>query len=288
MIYLILSILFSTSILVWFKFIEKQQQNILIAIIVNYIVAVIAGILLNYNKIDYEAVDIASWWHFALIMGILFIINFMVMALSIKKAGISATSVATKMSVIIPMLFSIVFYSENLGLLKLCGIIIALLAVFLSVMKKPEKKAFSFKYALFPIYLFLGSGLIDSLIKFSQDKHIDENNISIFSASIFGVSAISGIIFLLFRFRKYKKLINPQVIFSGTILGLLNFGALYSIIKALESSKIASSSVFLINSVSIVGLSVLIAVLFFREKPGIMNWIGIALSIIAIFILTNF
>ncbi|MFC2097690.1 EamA family transporter [Bacteroidota bacterium] len=287
MIYLILSILFSTSILVWFKFIEKRGHNILIAIIVNYVIAVIAGLLMNYNKIDYEAIEIVSWWYFAIIMGVLFIINFIVMGISIKKAGISATSVATKMSVIIPIIFSIVFYSESLGLIKLFGIIIALLAVFLSVVKKTDNKKFNIKYSLFPVYLFLGSGIIDSLIKYSQASHINENNISIFSASIFGVSAISGIVFLLFRFKKYKEQINPGVLFSGSVLGLLNFGALYSIINALENNKIASSSVFLINSVSIVSLSVLIAVLFFREKPGIMNWIGIALSIIAIFILTN-
>lgn len=287
MIYLIFSILTTTGILICFKTVKKQGQSVFILIVINYIVATLTGLIVNISKVRYEEIDISSWIYFAIIMGVLFISNFFIMALSTQKAGMSVSSVASKMSVIIPIVFSIVVFNESLDLLKLTGIIIALIALFLSLTKKQGEQKFILKYAYFPIFLFIGSGIIDSLIKFSQASYVQDNNTAIFSASVFGISALCGLIIIFFRFSYFKRFIKPKIIFSGFILGLLNFCALFSIIKALEYSGLDSSLVFLINSVGIVVLSVLTAVIFFHEKLVLMNWIGIVLSIIAIFILTN-
>jgi len=189
------------------------------------------------------------------------------------------------MSVIIPVIFSIVIYKEELGFMKIIGILTAFSAVFLAVIRKTDQVKFSFKYAFYPLFLFFGSGTVDSLIKFTQVNFVDADNTAIFSSAVFAFAAIAGFIVLFLKMKEFRGVFNKRILFFGTLIGLLNFLALFSIIKALEISGIDSSLVFMINSIGVVGLSVCISILFYKEKPGILNWVGICLSLIAILIL---
>ena len=72
------------------------------------------------------------WFYVALALGFLFIAIFNVMALTAQKNGLSVASVASKMSVIIPVLFGIIIYKESVGFYKILGIILALVAVVLA------------------------------------------------------------------------------------------------------------------------------------------------------------
>ena len=57
------------------------------------------------------------------------------MAITTQRSGLSVVSVATKMSVVIPVLFGLIYYKESLGFFKLLGISLALIAVYLSSIK---------------------------------------------------------------------------------------------------------------------------------------------------------
>ena len=79
---------------------------------------------------------------------------------------------------------------------------------------------------------------------------------------------------------------KPDLILTGFILGLVNFGSLYGIIMALDSKVFDSSIVFGINNIGIVLLSVAFALLIFKERISSKNKIGIVLSLISIIILS--
>ncbi len=287
MIFLVFSILSSTGIFIIFKTINNQNRSIFITIVVNYIVATLTGLIINYSQATHEVFEVGSWLYFAIFMGILFISNFFIMGISIHRSGITPTSIATKMSVVIPVIFSVIFYKENMGVLKSVAIITALLAVFLTIIKKSDSRKFTLKYAFYPIFLFIGSGLVDSFIKYIQVGFVNEGNTAVFSSAVFGFAAIIGLFALIIRYNKFKKFFSKKVLVLGVLLGLLNFCALYSIIKALEVSGLDSSLVFMINSLAVVCLSIIISLIIYREKLGMLNWIGICLSIIVIFILAN-
>jgi uncharacterized membrane protein len=72
----------------------------------------------------------------------------------------------------------------------------------------------------------------------------------------------------------------------GVVLGLVNFGSLYGLIRALDSGVFDSSIIFGINNMGIVLLSVIIAMMIFSEKLTIINKIGVILSLVAIIILS--
>lgn len=211
---------------------------------------------------------------------------------SVLKVGVSTTTVAAKMSVIIPILFTIAIEpNESLSPIKICGIALALVAVFLTSYK-PEKGKIQLSTVLLPLMIFVGIGVLDSLIKYAQYRYVSNDINPIFSGVTFCIAGLTGLILLPFNrdaandFRKIKTWI------LGVLLGIVNFGSMYFFIGALNHIDISSgkqtqgSVIFGINNIGIVMLGVIIGYLFFKERPTKLNWLGITISLLAIVVLT--
>ncbi|WP_420573103.1 EamA family transporter [Kordia sp.] len=279
MIYLILSIFISSLLFVIFKLFDKYQVNTFQAIVINYLTAFCCGFFFYGNGITLPEMSQKPWMIGAVILGLLFIGVFILMALTAQRNGLSVASVAGKMSVVVPVIFAVIVYKEHLSLLKIAGIILALLAVYLTTVKK-DGGAFDRKKLLFPLLLFLGSGVIDTTIKYIETKYVAEGETSIFSAAIFGCAFVIGIIIATVR-RDFK--ISGKTILGGIALGIPNFYSIVFLLKALQPEHIGdSSTVFPINNVAIVMLSTIFGIILFKEKLITKNWIGIAIAIISI------
>lgn len=291
MIFLFLSISSSTLIYVLFKLIERYRVINFSAIIVNYIVACIAGFFLSGSSPYSSHIFTQKWLPIALVVGVMFIVMFYLIAKSTQKAGVAVTTVAVKMSVVFPIAFSIWYDSNDmLSVLKLFGILLALIAVYLTVYKKSDK-GFDYRTILLPAILFFGMGIVDSFVKFAQSEFISNDLASTFSAVVFANSLIVGLLILPFNKPALKSIVKLKTWVLGTILGLANFGSMYFLILALNHINIdtgqqaTGSVVFGINNIGIVALSVFIGLIAYKERPSIVNWVGIALSGVAIIIL---
>jgi len=291
MIYILLSILCSTSLFVIFKYLDKFKIDSFLVIVINYFIAAGLGFLLNVN-FDYSKImsEINNWLYLAAIIGILFILMFFVIDISSQKIGIAITSVSSKMSVILPITFSIIYFSETVSYLKITGIILAIIAIVFSVYKKQDKKSddkIGLHFIYLPLILLIGMGSTDILIKISQDCCITKELSSIFTAILFLISGVTGIIFSLFKPKVWRNIKSKKTILMGVILGFINFGSIYFLINALNSQTFDSSIIFGINNIGIVALSVFLGLILFKEKLSFLNWIGISLSLLAIFVLSN-
>ncbi|MEA3317030.1 MAG: EamA/RhaT family transporter [Bacteroidota bacterium] len=292
MIYLILSILSSTSIYIIFKILHKFKINTFDVIIINYITAAILGLFLTEIEFKLSSIYNYAWFPYSIIIGISFILMFVVIAKSTQHVGIAITTVSNKMSVIIPIAFSIIIDPfDILSNLKFLGILLAILAVFLTVYKK-RKIDFVAKDIYLPIILFLGMGIVDSLVKYSQHNFVNDNNLALFTIVLFLMAAIAGLTTKILRKTSFKELLNYKVILWGLLLGISNYGSIYFIIKALNykndlGNTFDGSIVFGINNIGIVITSVIIGVIVFKEKLSKINLIGIFISIIAIYVLSN-
>ncbi len=282
--YLILSILCSTSILILFKLLDKRGLNTFSAIIINYVVAAILGFFLGYSEMHVLFETPGRWMVFALIIGVSFVIMFYIVALTTQKLGITVSSVSGRMSVIIPIVFSILYENELVGLLKVTGIVFALLALFLMVFRENNQPV-DRRLLFLPFIMFFGMGTIDSLIKYSQAEFLETVHLTSFMTLLFGISAISASLFHLVRPKK-SRTFNKKTVFFGLLLGLVNFGSLFFFVLALSQSGVDSSVIFGINNIGIVTLSILFALLVFREKLSKLNWIGVLLAFITIIILS--
>lgn len=283
MIFLLLGIISSASIVVLFKIVENKDIKLLPIIVYNYLVATSLGFILNKVELNFAEIAQSSWFVSGIIIGALFVVGFFLIGNATQKIGISITTISNKMSVVLPIGFSVFYFGESLSFLKIFGIIIALVAIFLSSYHKPQKDKIDLKYIYLPIGLFLAIGIMDSLVKFSQSQFSSET-IPVFTAVAFGIAAIIGLIISIFSKVKISDYTKPKTIFSGILLGMLNYGSIYFLMQALEKSGLDSSIVFGINNIGVIILSVLLALIFFKERIKWINWFGIVLAITAVVI----
>lgn len=281
MIYLLLSILSSTAIFVLFKLFDKYKINTLQAIVVNYATAFICGLLLFEEQIIPSEIIQTHWFKIAIGLGFLFIAIFNVMALTAQKNGLTVVSVASKMSVIIPIVFGIYVYNESAGFQKITGIVLALIAVYLTSVKQKDEAVLS-KALYLPIILFFGSGVIDTSVNHFAPK----GNMQLFLAVIFGMAGCIGLIILSYKSIVLKEQFKIKSVPFGIMLGIANYCSMYFLLKALRVDGFESSSVFTINNVTIVAVSTLIGLLLFKEHISKTNWIGIIIAIVSIMLVT--
>lgn len=284
MIFLLLSILFSTGLFVVFKYFGIYKIDVLKAIFVNYIVAFSMGFFFAERQIPISEIYLQPWFSGALFLGALFVSIFFVMAMTAQKNGVSVTSIAGKMSVVVPVFFGIILYNESVTFLKIVGIIMALIAVYLSSVK--EEKSEKNGTLLLPILLFIGSGTIDTLLKYIQENYVADEDVSIFSGSLFGIAGVFAFLILVIKTIKKRESFGYKNIIAGIILGVPNYYSIIFLIKALQNKNFESSTLFTINNVAIVVVSTLVGLFFFKEKFSIKNKIGVAMAILGIILVT--
>jgi drug/metabolite transporter (DMT)-like permease len=286
MIFLSLSIVSSVIIAVLFKIAERFTVSVFPAIIVNYFVAVFWGLLFDEKDFDFQETLSVSWLAIGLAIGIILIVLFFVIAYSIKKIGITKTIISAKMSVVLPIGFSILYFGEVVDYVKIIGIISAVSAIFLTIYRSDSEK-FDKKFIVLPILLFLGMGTIDLLIKYTQQTFLKESDVPLFTLVSFSSAGILGLIFASFKPPVFREILKLKTILFGFLLGSANFGSMYFLILALQKTHIGSSAVFGINNVGIILFSVLIAYVIFREKISRINWFGILLSALSVLLLSR-
>ena len=284
MIYLFSSILFSTGLFVIFKYFGIYKIDTLKAIFVNYIVAFTMGVGLADGAVSLSQIPEQSWFFGALFLGALFVSVFFVMATTAQRNGVSVASVAGKMSVVVPVLFGTFLYQESVTILKVLGILIALLAVYLaSVKDEVDTKSGGM---LFPILLFFGSGVIDTTLKYVEVNFVPQEEVSLFSGSLFGIAAVFAATIILIQQVRKKTSFGFKNIIAGIALGVPNYFSIIFLIKALQNKDFESSVLFTVNNVGIVILSTFVGLLIFKEKFSLKNKIGVFLAVLGILLVT--
>lgn len=286
MIYLILSILISSLLFVIFKLFDVFKINTLQAIVINYAIALSFGLFSSNIQLSVYEIPQKPWFLGAFCLGFLFISVFNVMGITSQKNGLSVASVAGKMSVVIPIIVGVFVYKESIGFVKITGILMALVAVYLSSAKS-DSSPVKFKNLLFPLLLFVGSGCIDAGLKFVETTYVSEGAVPMFLATIFGCAFILGCFVIITQMINGKFKFQWKNLLGGIALGIPNYYSMEFLIKALQTKGLESSTLFTINNVSIVILTTVFALAFFKEKLIKKNWIGIGLAVISILLVAS-
>ncbi len=285
MIFLILSVIVSTLFGISFKVIAVKNINGFQAIIVNYVIAGSLGFLTTKSNVTPLNVVHESFFPIAVFLGIVFISSLFVISETTAKQGISVAQVANRMSVVVPISIAILFYGDGISVSKIIGIVLAIMAVYLVSHKETQGKVADKFWWLFPLIIFVCSGIIDSSINYAQRNLLNDLNFDAFLSTIFATAFIFGFIVLLYQLIIKKEKFQWQAIPAGMILGTINFGTMYFIISALNTNVLEPSVLFPINNLSILTISTVVSVIVFKEKLSSKNWIGIGLSLLAILIL---
>ena len=198
MIYLLGSIILASYLTLSFKVLERLNIPTFQSIVFNYIACVITGSLVDGAFPLKPAIMDEPWLPWAGLMGFSFIFLFNIIAFTAQKLGVAIASVANKLSMVIPFIFSLYLYNEEATPLRLAGIGVALVAVVCT--SWPEGgKAHNIFVAhqrwiyIIPFILFLGSGLLDTLVKYVEQGFLREDNKNAYLITAFAVAALIGL-----------------------------------------------------------------------------------------------
>ena len=137
---------------------EKYQVDNLQGLIFNYITAGVCSYFFLESDFSLAYILHSEWLFHAMIIGTLFIVVFNFYSFGTQKVGIAITTVANKMSLIIPVSAAIILYGDSITYLKGIAFLLAISGIYLSS-TKGGKLSFDKRYLWLIILVFVGQGI---------------------------------------------------------------------------------------------------------------------------------
>ena len=308
MIFLILAILFASL----FSVILKVCQNLRIdngqVILFNYVTAALfslASIILKLCKgfsLSDFSLDVTSVL-LGIFQGLMFTVGFNVMDRSVWRSGVALTTVAARASLILPVILSWLLLGQPAP--SVLPVVIVLTSLALIILPAQSQKHEGVKLTdktdaqrrrvmiLVLIGIFLTYGISDFSLKLAQQSagdHLDALTFLIFvSAGLFSLA----ICLVRGSFKKhygasikgpnqFSGPVTLQSVIGGLVLGVANLLCTSSSLRALGS--LSTSLYYPIYNIGIVVVSTIIGIFAFKEKIKWLQFAGIALSAVAIFL----
>ena len=276
----LLSIAFPVVSVLLFKEFDKREVDTLPAIVFNYLGAILLGSVLFISPVQLIQIHVQDWFWSAIVVGALFLFNFFLIAKTAVNQGVSVATFANKISLVFPVIFTVLYFGESAGILKIIGIALALCSVYLLTFKSSSLPKSPF--GLFPLFIFVFTGIAELLINFTQKIYFtSDSEISYFVIACFSISFVLGIGILLFQ----NKRIRRKEVAAGLLLSLPNTFGLYFFIKALNSFQ-DSSSILPIMNIGTLLLAIFVGFILYQEKLTNRNWLGVLAAFASILILT--
>lgn len=280
--YLILAILCSVAVSVLLR--VARSRNIVIeqAIAFNYIVAL--GLCFGLLKPDFKGLSVMEYiaqsegMLIFLSLGVLLPSVFMFMSRAVEYAGIVRADAAQRLALFLQIIAAVLLFNETLSQLRTAGVIVAFIALFLLLFKPASTMQSALKGSLFLALVWMGYGFIGILFKqMAKMGNAFPNTLFI----SFALAAV--LIFAVLLFKRTQWTVPSFV--GGIVLGCLNFFNILFYIRAHQYFHDSPTIVFAGMDLGVIILSILIGLLWFKEKISKINGIGALFGVVSIVLL---
>jgi drug/metabolite transporter (DMT)-like permease len=295
MLSLSLSILLSVVLLLNFRVFPRYDINTFQAIVFNYPVCFLTGLLLMPAGQSFTLDFSQTWTWLSLGLGVGFILTFLLSGASTQRMGITATSLANNLSLVIPVCFSLFVFRTGGKVfdgLNYAGLALAVIAVGLSTYKKeasvpdPATGITSRRLGanvLLPVGVFLFYGATNTMINYMNLHYIpsSDKTVQVTLTMVLG-AILAGLLMLAVRMVQGKETIQGRNLLAAVTLGVPNFLSFYTLLLALSAFGSNGAFVYPLYNIGVILLAASGAALFFREKLSNANKIGLVLAVVAI------
>lgn len=269
---LLLTILCSTSIALILKHSELRGGDPIVLLAGNYFTASIISLILIPVQ---SSTDSFATLIFGAVLGFLFVASFFAFAKVVADAGTALATISSRLSVIIPIVFSIIIFDEKSSLMKIIGFIftaITFVFFYLSLIDNNGTSGNKKKYILL-LFVLIGIGINDFSMKvFKSTMPPNDEPFFIFTIFFFALAYS-----LLFIFMKKIK-INRKTFLIGIGLGIPNVFSTIFLLAAL--SNLPAIFVYPTINIGIIIFTAIGAFLIWKEK---LNKAGITALIFGTF-----
>ena len=190
-------------------------------------------------------------------------------------------------SMVIPALSGAVFWREKLTVPIICGVIGTVITIIIITKPKKSEKTVSGKFVVYCLIAVLANSTVCIMQKVHQTAHKDE--IDGFLLIAFAIAALMTVTFFL-KDRKNMPLnvpFTPKRAPFWLSIGAGVCSALPNRINLHLTGVMDSAIFFPLFNGGVLLLSVLAAILLFRERPTILQYGGIAVGIISVLLLSS-
>lgn len=276
---IVVSIFFNIVVSILLKLYNKHSKGISLVITYNYLFSAILCYILF--KPDLPSLNYSSApWLIYILMSILMPIVFLLIAESIKHTGIARTDIAQRMSLLLTVSASFIFFKESFNSIKIIGLLVGFLSIVFIFYSKKGDQTFPYNKLYLLILIFFGLGIINILYKLiAVNKTFD------FTTSTFFIFIGSFIVGCLITFAQ-KIIFSFKEILWGIALSIFNFGNVYFYLKAHQTFKDNPSIVFASMNLGVIILGSLVGIVVFKEKMNKLNYLGLILALVAITIIS--
>ncbi len=286
-------VLCSVCIALLLRWAEHRQASRIVVIASNYVTTTVAG-LLFWGTDGFPAIPLRVVV-LGLLGGTVFIGTFLLMTAAIGKIGIAIPISVTRLSVVVPVLYSMAVYGERPGSLGFAGLALALaaLALFGVASKKAVARTAAAGHAgaatlakpkpglqawLSVVTLFLSMGAVEVVLKTYKEMHAPGEPYQPFGflMVVFGSAVVIAWIWVAVRGARVRR----RDVGAGLLLGIPNILSTYFMLLALRG--LPGVVAFPVNSLSIIILGTLAGMAFWKEKPTAGVWFALGLAALAI------
>lgn len=288
MIFLLLAILCSAALPLLFRAFDDWRVNLFWAIPANYFACIVVGAIFAPTSPHASELLSRPWLVLAILQGLVLAVNFYLLAYTAQRAGVSVAVLASRLSVAIPAILAFVLYGDSFNAVKIVGLATALSSLYLCTATGQD---FGVTHVwlrrVLPILVFVMFGCHFTLLKFAQAYYLDSSSNHLYVTASFLFAFVTSVMVGLVKIRAGKIVIRAGDLIAGGALGLINYGAIYFLVKVLSLEGWQSSQLFPIYSVGVVTVSSLLAMILFKERLSRLKTFGLVIGLVAVALLNR-
>lgn len=272
MAYLLVAPLFFAAFSLLLRHTQRLQLDMLVVGAANYAFAAVVFTALALGQGVLPAPPVA--W-LGVLAGTIFVSGYFVLIATMSDRGVSLTSALMQLSVLIPMVASLLVWHEQLTTMKAVGAALCLLAMPLVILDKGVSTApLTWRRLVLSAGMFVANGVSLLCSKAFQTLGHPEH-LSGYSALLFGTATVGSVTVAAVS----RARVSRAAVIWGILVGASNAGAVLTLIAALQTCP--GFVVFPVVAALSLGLIAVFAATVWREVPGKIGWLGLGLTVVA-------
>lgn len=281
MLYLLLAIVCGATYSVFFKLFACRGVDSLQAIAFNYLTAFALGTAFACVSGDFVVPTGVASWGTAVLLGSTFVGAFVLMARSTALTGVTLTTVASRVSLVIPVVCSFLLFPEGDAprWWAVAVILVAMVMMFVpSGEKRRQQRLQRASLLLYPLGVWILFGVNNFGLKWAQSVLIAPQESAAFSAIIFLFAVMFAVVALMVR--RDKRGFEWGALVGGVTLGVANFFVTWGMLRGL--AEVPASIFFPTYHTTIVALVAVVGTVAFKERLSKVQWLGVAVAVLGI------
>jgi drug/metabolite transporter (DMT)-like permease len=275
---LALAVLCSVAVSVLFRLAPRLKLDVPQAVTWNYLTGALLALALLHPPLDALQGEHAPW-RWWLPLGLLLPGLFLVLAASVRRAGIVRTDIAQRLSLLLSLIAAFTFFGQRVGGGQLAGVALGLLAIPCLLARPRGDAAPDAVHWRLPLIVLVGWATTDVLFKRIA---ADGAPLSVSLLATFVIAFVPMLAWQLWRHVRGTARLQARSFVGGLVLGALNFSNIGLYLAAHRALPDAPATVFATMNIGVVVVGTLVGALGFRERLGWLNLLAIPLAMLAI------